>query len=300
MGFRQAWLAIRRRRALIVVWKFRARWILAAGVSLACAAAIAILGYRQWSRPRPAGPLEVYRGITYVCEEHAEPECDGLVFVVQVDLNAPGIGLYLTPLDREAVAQGYQYRLADAKAVLRREGLAVAVNGAFFVAKSGLFYQAGDLANGVQTVIADGQVSHVDPHSYMLWFEPDLTPHIETEKPPSESVLRAARWGIGGGAVELLKGQVNPGAANHAMNRRTAVGIDSGHRLLWLAVFENASSLAVARILAQHGAQDGFLLDGGHSTVMVLGPKAAKVEPGTVFGGARPVATVLGIRADPL
>lgn len=48
------------------------------------------------------------------------------------------------------------------------------------------------------------------------------------------------------------------------------------------------------KVLRQHGAQDGFLLDGGHSTTMVLGPKAAHVRPGTLLGGSRPVATCFG------
>ncbi len=223
-----------------------------------------------------------------------------MVHIVRVDLTAPGIKMYLTPLDPDAVAQGYQYRLASPASVLRREGLAVAINGAYFTAKSGLFYRDGDLAHGVQTIIADGRVSHVDPHSYMLWFEPDLTPHIESEKPPGTSVLSRARWGIGGGAVPLWHGQIRPGAANHEMDRRTAVGIDSEHRILWLAAFENASSLAVARVLARHGAEDGFLLDGGHSTTMVLGPQAAQGHSGVVIGGSRPVATSFGIKANPL
>jgi hypothetical protein len=223
-----------------------------------------------------------------------------LVFVVRIDLTTPGIGLYLTPLDPQAVRRGYQYCLADAASVLRREDLAVVVNGAFFTADSMLFYKSGDLAKGVQTVIADGVVSHVDPNSYMLWFEPDLTPHIEFSKPPSERVLHNARWGIGGGAVSLWQGQVRPAAAGHEMDRRTAVGIDSGRRLLWLAVFESASSLAVVRVLAEHGARDGFLLDGGHSTAMVVGRKAAHVRSGVLMGGSRPVATCLGIKAMPL
>jgi exopolysaccharide biosynthesis protein len=82
------------------------------------------------------------------------------------------------------------------------------------------------------------------------------------------------------------------------MDHRTAVGIDSGRRLLWLAVFENASSTAVAHVLAEHGARDAFLLDGGHSTTMVLGSKAVNVRSGTLFGGWRPVATCFGIRGQ--
>jgi hypothetical protein len=84
------------------------------------------------------------------------------------------------------------------------------------------------------------------------------------------------------------------------MDRRTAVAIDSGRRLLWLAVFESASSTGVARVLAEQGAQDGFLLDGGHSTTMVLSPQAAHVQSGSLLHEWRPVATFLGIRAEPL
>ena len=282
---------------MLASWRRRSSLIVGLALVLIVTGAF---GYRRWTRPRSTPPVEIFRGVTYACEELNEEECRGFVFLVRVDLASPGIGIYLTPLDPVAASRGYQYRLVDVPTVLRREGLAVAINGTFFSADSGLFYQAGDLADSVQTVIADGQVSQIDPNSYMLWFEPDLTPHIESEKPPSNSVLRRARWGIGGGAVPLWKGQVNPAAASHEMDRRTAVAIDSHQRLLWLAVFENASSLAVARILAQQGAQDGFLLDGGHSTAMVIGPKAVGVRPGPVLGGSRPVATCLGIHALPL
>jgi hypothetical protein len=269
-------------------------------ILIATLTVIVFIGYWQWHKPRATRPIEIYRGVTYSCEALNGEECRGFIYLARVDLTVPGVGIYLTPLDSAAVSRGYQYRLVNVPSVVGQEGLAVAINGTFFTADSGLFYQTGDLADSVQTIVADGQVSHVDPNSYMLWFEPDLTPHIETGKPPSNSVLGRARWGIGGGAVPLFRGQVRPGAANHEIDHRTAVAIDSHRRLLWLAVFENASPLAVARILAQHGAEDGFLLDGGHSSVMVLGSKATGVKPGTAFVGSRPVATVLGIRADPI
>ncbi len=261
---------------------------------------IGYAGYTCWTRPRPTPPTEIFRGIIYSCEQADSEECRGLVHLVRIDLSTPGIGLYLTPLDPQAVNRGYQYRLCDAASVLRQEDLAVVVNGAFFAADYFLFYRTGDYAKGLQTVVVDGQLSHLDPNSYMLWFEADLTPHIEFNKPPTESLLRRVRFAIGGGAVPLWQGQVRPAAAGHEMDRRTAVGIDPKRRLLWLAVFENASSLAVARLLQEHGAQDGFLLDGGHSTTMVLGPKAARVRSGALIGGSRPVATCFGIRAQAL
>jgi Phosphodiester glycosidase len=256
--------------------------------------------YAWWTRRGPTRPVEIFRGVVYSCRDIEADDCHGLVHIVKIDLAAPGIGLYLTPLDPKAVSQGYQYRLVDAASVARREDLAVVVNGGYFSADSGLFYESGDLARGNETVIADGEISQLDPKSYMLWFEPDLTPHIESDKPADERLLRRVRWGIGSWALPLWKGEVRPEASSTDLDRRTAVGIDSRHKLLWLAVFEQASALAAARVLAEDGAVDGFMLDGGHSTTLVLGLKAARVRPGTVASGSRPVATCFGIRAQPL
>ena len=274
-------------------WTFRL-------TSLFAIAGLVVVGYRWWTQPRPTPPTEIFRGVIYTCIELSEPECRGLLHLVKIDLNAPGIQLYMTRTDPEAVAHGYQYRLETAPAVLEREHLALVVNAAYFTSDSGVLQWSGDWARGVQTIVADGQVSHIDPHSYLLWFESDLTPHLEFEKPPKAAVLRQARWGIGGGAVPLWKGKLREAAAGHEMDRRTAVAIDTGRRLLWVAVFENASSTAVAQVLAEQGAKDGFLLDGGHSTTMVLSPQAAHVQSGSLIHEWRPVATFLGIRAESL
>lgn len=255
-----------------------------------------------WERPTPRAPTEIFRGVVYSCRQLQQEECDGLMCLVRVDLTAPGVGIYITSLDPEAVSQGYQYRLAEAADVLRRESLAVVVNGTYFAANSGLFYRTGDLATGVQTVVADGEANHeLDRNSNMLWFESDLTPHIDSAETMDPSILRRARWAIGGvGAAALWKGEVREDSVGHKMDRRTALGIDSGRRLLWLAVFENASSLAAARVLKQQGAKDGFLLDGGHSTTMVIAPNGVNARAGWLFGGWRPVANCFGIRAAPL
>jgi hypothetical protein len=279
--------------------RWRRRWAIWL-FSLIAVVALVAFAYHEWTRPRPIPPVEIYRGVVYSCFEGNSPECSGLVHVARVDLSAPGIQLYLTPLDPAAVAQGYQYRLDTAAHVVERENLAVVVNGAFFLSKSGLLQWSGDWARGVQTIIAGGQVSHIDPNSYLLWFESDLTPHLEFEKPPPASALSRARWAIGGGAIPLWKGQLRESAAGHTMDRRTAVGIDTDRKLLWLVAFESASSLAAARVLAEQGAQEGFLLDGGHSTAMVLGSKARNLQTRAPLPGRRPVATFFGVRAGPL
>ena len=49
--------------------------------------------------------------------------------------------------------------------------------------------------------------------------------------------------------------------------------------------------------LADLGAKDGMLLDGGGSSSMAIGKGATGVSAGVLYGGWRPVATFFGIRA---
>lgn len=66
-------------------------------------------------------------------------------------------------------------------------------------------------------------------------------------------------------------GQIYDGTPRKPTDARTAVGVESEKRLLFLAVFENASEWRALEKLAQLGAVDGMLLDGGNSTSMALG-----------------------------
>src|SRR5262245_48706840 len=53
---------------------------------------------------------EIFVGITYGCKRlEATGEGSGLVHWVSINLAAPGIELYVTPLDPTAVAKGGQY-----------------------------------------------------------------------------------------------------------------------------------------------------------------------------------------------
>ena len=66
---------------------------------------------------------------------------------MRVDLTAPGVELYVTPLDPAAVAHGWQYRLRPIEDVVEREHLAVAVNASYFATASGSWLRvSGDLA----------------------------------------------------------------------------------------------------------------------------------------------------------
>jgi hypothetical protein len=251
------------------------------------------------NRSTPVAETEIFVGVRYGCRilSHTE-EGSGPMHWVRVDLSAPGVGLYVTPKDHSLEASGYQYRLHRVGTVVETERLAVAVNGSMFTKEPAWIpgYWPGQRANGLETVVANGRVSHLWEHTYLLWFDAELIPTLENRKPPLESTLSRAKWGIGGQGVGLWDGRVSEGIGSN-VDARTAIGIDAPQRLLFLAVFESVSPRRAMQEMATLGARDAMLLDGGGSTAMVIGDGARDVQPGAVIGGLRPVATHFGIRA---
>ena len=151
-------------------------------------------GFTCWGRP---AATEIFEGITYGCKR-LEPseEGRGVVHWVRVDLTAPGIELYVTPMDPTAISQGWQYRLRRVGDVVAREHLAVAINGTLFRSNSsGWPRMSGDFANGVEPVVADHVVSHVWEDAYLLWFDDQLTPHLRPSKPITAGRVRNGEVG---------------------------------------------------------------------------------------------------------
>jgi hypothetical protein len=261
-------------------------------------------------RSGPPAGTEIFRGITYGCERlKPTEESDGVLHWVRVDLTAPGIELYVTPLDPTALSQGWQYHLRWVGNVVEREHLAVAINGTLFWTKSSWGpWLRGDLANSREPLVADYVVSHMWGDSYLLWFDDQLTPHLKLSKPLTAADFVGAQWGIGGQSVWLRDGKVPdidgddptwPGSF-HRPNSQTAVAIDRQRKLLFLATGGNISPRLMFQKLADLGGKDGMLLDGGGSSSMAIGKDANGVLAGTVYGSWYPVATQFGVRAQRL
>jgi hypothetical protein len=276
------------------------RRVRTAGCLLAVIGTVIAIVFSSGNRSDPVAETEIFTGVWYGCRVlSATPEGKGPMHWARIDLIAPGVEPYVTPTDPALEGTGYQYRLKRVGTVARAEGLAVAVNGSLFTKEPVLVpgYWPGQRASGVETVVSDGRVSHVWEHTYLLWFDAARTPALERQKPPTADVRARAVWGIGGQGVGLMDGRVGESSGRDP-DARTAIGIDSQRRLLFLAVFESASPRRALEELAALGARDGMLLDGGGSTAMVIGPGATGVRPGTVLGGWRPVATHFGVRAS--
>jgi Phosphodiester glycosidase len=253
-----------------------------------------------WAQAHPQPPIKIFAGVTYGCEWLALTEHGGgLVHWVRVDLTAPGVELYVTPLDPAAVARGWQYRLRPIEDVVEREHLAVAINGTYFATASGSWLPfSGDLARSMQTLISDRVIAYGPWGASLLWFDPELAPHVLQTSPGAQAVLHRAKWAIGAHVLQLHNGQVLESGDSTA-GTRTAIGIDQTRKLLFLAVGERISQAHMLQILADLGARDGFLLDGGASSVMEIGQGSTGISPAVVFGSGRPVATYIGVRARP-
>jgi hypothetical protein len=244
---------------------------------------------------------EIFKGVTYGCKQlQPSEEASGVVHWVRINVMAPGITPYVTGKDPMAVSQGWQYRLRRVGDVVAREHLAVAINGTLFRSKSSRFLpMSSDLANAVNPVVADHIISHLWLDTYLLWFDDQLMPHLGPEK-TTEAELAMAKWGIGGEDFWLRDGRVWPGDyRSHIPDGRTAVAVDLPRKLLFLAVGTHISPTLMFQTLADLGAKDGMLLDGGDSSSMAIGTGASVVSPGIVYG-RRPVATQFGVRAEPL
>jgi hypothetical protein len=261
---------------------------------LVCVPAAAAWISEGLTMAQPIPRREIYRGVYYQSSE----ELQGMVHLIEVDLQAPGIELFLTPRNADASASGHQYRLDYVRNVARAEGLAVAVNGTMFSSDSYLVPMVGDFGTSIDTIVSNYELNHLQPRDFMLWFDDKLNPHLETTRPAPPAALNAAKWAIG--TQNLATRGKTPRTSDERRDKRCAIGVDIAKQKLWIGVFASASRNEVRELLWRAGAEYVMSLDGGDSTSLYLGGRAFNVPHGLRLGGQRPVATVFGIRADPL
>jgi hypothetical protein len=247
----------------------------------------------RFSINRTIPRTEIYRGVFY----RAFRADRGMVHLVEVDLSHPGVEFYVTPLDPTAQANGYQYRLDYVRNVARSEGLSVAVNGPLFSSDSFLTYMVGDFADSVDSMVSNYKVSHLNPSDFMFSFDEQLRPHVQMTNPIPAGVLQNTKWGIGGLSVKY--GTIPP-AEGEVRDNQSLLGVNPETRRLWIGVFESSTESDAVREILRAGAKYALILDGGNSSSLYLGDWAHEVPAGLRFGGQRPVATVIGVKADPI
>lgn len=250
---------------------------------------------------------QIFEGVTYTCERMPETEeSSGLVHIVCVDLDAPGIELYTTPSDPSlADNPNWQYHLKTAGQVLTENDLSVVINGTQFSSDSySLTWEgkdwpirlSGDLAKSNEMVVSNGILNHADTNQYLLWFDNNLTPYLETQKNSVQVVLPQVKWGIGAISILVKDGKLHRNKPE-SPDSQTLIGINAETKQLWLATFESASSRVASRKLIEQGSLYVVRVDGGNSSTMKISPDASNIRSGTLMGGWIPTATHFGIRA---
>ncbi|MES3629153.1 MAG: phosphodiester glycosidase family protein [Longimonas sp.] len=277
--------------------------LVARGVVLAVVFTV-LAGLITWriSITAPYPETEVFAGVYYTAldVEAAGYPGRGMAHIARVDLTAPGVEVFVTPMDAHALRRGQQYRLRYTWQMAWQHDLAVAVNGTLFEPPP-IGYWPYSTARGHHTAVSNGIVSHVNPSSWLLWFDDDQVPHLTDERPVRPEVLDRAVWGIGGLVRELRDGAVHGRVQRSTeTNRYTMVAINQEEMLFWMASFEDVTRAAAAQILADRGARDGIVLDGGGSTTFYLARHTQPAPWGLRLGGMRPVATHVGVRAQPV
>ena len=250
------------------------------------------------NRPKPIDRIQIFEGVSYECQEVRQPGITGLVHIVSIDLAIPGIELYTTPLDKKAVAAGWQYETRWAPQLVDENLLSILINGTLYGTERSIALLPNEWAQTPQTVVSNYEFNQFRRFDYLLWFEHDLTPHLESTSQISPTAHRLARWGISG--ARLIDDGRLAAHPNAEQDTQTAMGIDPEHKTLILAVFKSASPTAVSEFLLEQGAVDAIMLDGGDSSCLSIGRGAQNTIPRTLMYPSRAVATVFGVRAPVL
>jgi len=253
-------------------------------------------------------PVRLATGVTYETRDLHDvidrAEGNGLVHLVRVDRRAARVRLWAN--DREASGFEQPYRAQPVWRHAKRRDALLTVNanryrppwfgkGIYLVGQRGWSgFTLG--ANFHWPLRADGPhkpalLIHKDGRAVLHRGHRDLNALPAAERPEARFAVLGDGILWGGRPADYLL------PSRHPAESRTAIGVSADGWTLWLAVFQSASRVDVARALAGRGAHDAMLLDGGGSSSMVIrSPRLGDESGGLVHPALRPVATVLGLR----
>lgn len=225
-----------------------------------------------------------------------------------VDLHRADIDLAVAAGEDPDGEGPVEAQLTSPAALARRERFVAAVNTNPWTmvppprAGEGSGYVAGAGCDVSGWVRCDGKTcSPPQTGHWSFWIDAQGCGHVGEADQAAES--RCAISGFGG---LLRDGQVLP-QSNDVRHPRTALGLDREGRLLTLLVVdgrqsgysEGVSLQELAELMQQAGCWDALNLDGGGSTIMLLGEDPDQLQimnRPSDKNGPRPVPVMLGIR----
>jgi Phosphodiester glycosidase len=230
--------------------------------------------------------------------------------VVTIDLaKAPGVLKVVA--DRSSAEGGLV--AATVSRLAESSGLSVAVNASFFRVPAGRYPQASERADAVGGLILEGEtISPKGPGLGLI--NAGLCIEGRNARVEKGFECRGATFGVASGPLLLWQGQpVDTEFADKIFKSlrhpRTAVGVDSARRKVWLivadgrqeGVSEGATLDELKQMLKDEGAVDALNLDGGGSSVLVARFPGAGLRVlnvpihDRVPGRERPVVSALGM-----
>ena len=275
--------------------------MLIVALAIGLIAVVGCLIFWQAHRPDEMQRKEIYRGVFLTVDRNA----GGRVMIVEVHFKEPGVRLanrsFGFPVNRQDPVSPH-FRLAFADWGLRNSGARVLINTTRYFPEQIWRCPPGAPVRSLETLVTDGQVSHVHEHSYLIYWDANNDVHALLNKPPDAASLAAARLGIGIQGYQIYEGVAHPNAMSDAdtFGARAFIGVDPQRSILWLMAFEKASGYEMMERALLEGVIWGGKLDSGNATHLLIGEGAAGVPAGTGIRNLRPLGAWLTVQADPL
>ncbi len=280
-------------------------------------------GYALWlynrTQPPPIQNQPLFTGITYTRDVRTTPR-SLVLHVVAVDLEAPGIGFFVTPgvlIGRHMEFQQFEYRARTVSDFLTTFNVQLAINGDFFfpwIISVPLSYYPNDgegahargLAASNGLLVTDGLVNPATFHT--LYISADNRVSFDT---PIGAVYNA----ISGNVLLVQDGIVTYSWGDRSSRTepgpRTAVALTRDERTLLIVVVdgrqpnysEGVNYEELAQIILEYGGWTALNLDGGGSSTLAMqgadgGAQILNMPVhNRIPGMLRPVANQLGVYA---
>lgn len=251
-------------------------------------------------RPSVHARKEIYKGVFLTTIEIPSNIGSGLAMVTEIHWDEPGVELYFRPCIRRTDGKG-SFVLLPPDYIHFSDGLSVSMNSTRYF--PGEWYKSYPLkrVDTVETLVWKGMVSHIHKHSYMFAWDEDWNFRHESTKPPSRNFLETVRYGIGVQGVNVSGGLVQYNTfANSSRDARSFLGVDPERKVMWLMVFDNISEKGMSELAQQQGVIVGGQLDLGDAATMIVGFGAQGITPYTGIRGRRPLAGMIGVKAQSL
>ena len=252
-------------------------------------------------RPKNMPRTEIFRGIYLQCIDVPGEYGKGKVLAAEIHWNEPGVELFFRPFYPKSTGRKH-FSLLPADYLARKYDLSIMINSTRYLPGEWWKSFPTRKVDSMETLVYDGRVSHIHDHSYMFGWDSNFNFHYEFQKPPSPEFLKKLSWGFGVQSINILDGKVHEPSLNPraGVDARTFVGVDPDKQILWYLVFDNISELGMAKVAQRAGIVVGGQLDASDASTMIIGGGAVGVPSYTGIRSLRPLAAIMGVRAEPL